>query len=61
MVTRKGKEAREIRYFITSVTDVKQFSKGVRSHWAMENNLHWCFDVLFCDDKYTVLDGIQQN
>ena len=33
IVTRKGKECREIRYFITSVTDVKQFAKGVRSHW----------------------------
>ena len=41
MVTRKGKECCERRYFITSVTDVKQFAKGVRSHWAIENNLHW--------------------
>ena len=56
IVTRKGKECREIRYFITSVTDVKQFAKGVRSHWAIENNLHWCLDVLFCDDECTVLD-----
>ena len=56
MVTRKGKECRERRYFITSVTDVKQFAKGVRSHWAIENNLHWCLDVLFCDDECTVLD-----
>ena len=56
IVTRKGKECREIRYFITSVTDVKQFAKGVRSHWAIENNLHWCLDVLFSDDECTVLD-----
>ena len=56
MVTRKGKECREIRYFITSLTDVKQFAKGVRSHWAIENNLHWCLDVLFSDDACTVLD-----
>ena len=56
IVTRKGKECREIRYFITSVTDVKHFAKGVRSHWAIENNLHWCLDVLFSDDACTVVD-----
>ena len=38
------------------LTDVKKFAKGVRSHWAIENNLHWCLDVLFCDDECTVLD-----
>ena len=54
MVTRKGKECREIRYFVTSLTDVKQFAKGVRSHWAIENNLHWCLDVLFHDDECAV-------
>ena len=56
IVTRKGKETREKRYFITSVTDVKCFADGVRSHWAIENNLHWCLDVLFSDDACTVLD-----
>ena len=33
IVTRKGKETREKRYFITSVTDVKSFADGVRNHW----------------------------
>ena len=33
IVTRKGKESHEKRYFITSVTDVKRFADGVRSHW----------------------------
>ena len=33
IVTRKGKETREKRYFISSVTDVKNFADGVRSHW----------------------------
>ena len=33
IVTRKGKETCEKRYFITSVTDVKCFADGVRSHW----------------------------
>ena len=31
-------------------------NNGVRSHWARENNLHWCLDVLFSADECTVLD-----
>ena len=56
IVTRNGKETREKHYFITSVTDVRRFADGVRNHWAIENNLHWCLDVLFSDDECIVLD-----
>ena len=54
MVTRKGKECREIRYFITSVTYVKQFAKGVRRHWAIENNLHWSLSGKVCKWIYVM-------
>ena len=56
IVWSKGKERTEKRYFITSLTDVERFGAGVRSHWAIENNLHWCLDVLFHDDECAVLD-----
>ena len=35
-------ETVEVRYFITSVTDVKLFARAVRQHWGIENSLHWC-------------------
>lgn len=40
----------EIRYFVTSLTDVKVFAKAVRAHWGVENSLHWCLDVVFRED-----------
>lgn len=43
-------ETVEIRYFISSVTDVKLFAKAVRQHWGVENSLHWCLDMCFDED-----------
>ena len=44
-------ESVEDRYFITSLTDVQQFSEAARKHWGIENNLHWCLDVNFDEDN----------
>lgn len=44
-------ETIEKRYFITSLSDVKIFSKSVRMHWGIENSLHWCLDVNFDEDS----------
>jgi predicted transposase YbfD/YdcC len=49
-VTENGAERSEIRYFITSLTDLEQFSNQVRGHWAIENQLHWTLDVVFRED-----------
>ena len=46
----KGKTREETRYFITSLTDVEQFSRAVRAHWGIENRLHWHLDVTFGED-----------
>ena len=47
----KGKETTEyIRYFITSLTDLHEFAYSVRKHWSIENQLHWCLDVIFRED-----------
>lgn len=47
----QGKEVRtETRYFITSLTLVDEFAGAVRKHWGIENQLHWCLDVIFRED-----------
>lgn len=39
------------RYYISSKLDsAKSFNKDIRSHWAIENNLHWILDVTFNED-----------
>jgi len=56
-VTKSDKQTSEIRYFITSLTDVATFAKAVRSHWGIENNLHWCLDVIFHEDASRTRKG----
>ena len=55
IVTRKlkGEEKTtfEVRYFISSLTDVEEFAHAVREHWAIENKLHWSLDVIFREDN----------
>jgi predicted transposase YbfD/YdcC len=33
---------------------VKTFAKAVRSHWGIENRLHWSLDVTFAEDQSRV-------
>ena len=46
MVNEKGKTREETAYFI-SIKNENAFlyAEGVRSHWAIENTLHWVKDV----------------
>ncbi len=47
----ENEEMREYtRYFITSLTDIHEFVDSVRKHWPIENQLHWCLDVIFRED-----------
>ena len=32
-------------------------SKAIRSHWAIENSLHWVLDVTFNGDKSRIRKG----
>jgi len=41
----------ECRYYISSrALAAEAFGHAVRSHWAIENNLHWTLDVTFHED-----------
>lgn len=40
----------EVRYFITSLTNVNAFAEAARAHWGIENSLHYSLDVTFHED-----------
>jgi len=43
---------RETRFYITSLVLLASFlGPIVRSHWAVENSLHWVMDMIFRDDE----------
>lgn len=46
----KDKETEETRYFLSSVTNITDFSNAVREHWGIES-MHWILDVVFNEDK----------
>lgn len=41
----------EDRYHIASITGAKRVLWAVRSHWCIENELHWTLDVAFDEDR----------
>ena len=46
-----GKKSTETRYYISSsLKSAKEFNQLIRSHWQIENNLHWQLDITFCED-----------
>jgi predicted transposase YbfD/YdcC len=45
----------ETRYYISSLSgNARQMLRVIRSHWAIENELHWCLDVAFLEDDSRV-------
>jgi len=50
-----GKTEQETRFYITSlVMEAVLLGPAIRSHWAVENSLHWVMDMMFRDDECRV-------
>jgi len=48
----------EARYYISSLpNDASALLSAVRSHWSIENQLHWSLDVTFNEDGSRVRSG----
>ncbi len=55
---RDGRIGRERRYYLCSAKlDAETFARVVRSHWGIENRLHWMLDVVFRDDLARLRTG----
>lgn len=50
-----NKHTREVRFYLSSVqADAQTFAGYIRAHWGIENQLHWCLDVTFSEDRCRV-------
>jgi len=58
-VERDGKTVREERFYISTLLAAKVDVVGmsVRSHWNIENRLHWTLDVAFREDSIRTRKG----
>jgi predicted transposase YbfD/YdcC len=42
----------EARYYLSSLpNDAKLLNEAIRSHWSVENSLHWVLDMTFHEDR----------
>lgn len=59
---RDGVESFETRMYLSSLAPkAKRMSSVIRSHWGIENTLHWGMDVTFGEDHHRLLNrnGVQ--
>ena len=58
-----GKTSVETRYYISSLSNNAEiFCQSVRSHWGVENSLHWILDVALNEDNCRIrTDNAPEN
>ena len=50
------------RLYISSLeANAEPLLQAVRSHWSVENLLHWCLDVAFANDQMRLREGYAAN
>ncbi len=53
-----GETSREVRYYISSLApDAQRLAESIRTHWSIENPLHWVLDVAFREDECRIRSG----
>ncbi len=46
-----NKTTREVRFYLSSLeSDYSVHGQVIRTHWEIENSVHWSLDVTFCED-----------
>ncbi|MEG4574159.1 ISAs1 family transposase [Microcoleus sp. N3A4] len=47
-----NKTTTEVRFYLSSLaSNAEKISQAIRSHWGIENSLHWTLNVTFSEDK----------
>jgi predicted transposase YbfD/YdcC len=47
-----NKTTTEVRFYLSSLaSNAEKIAGAIRSHWGIENSLHWTLDVTFSEDK----------
>jgi len=60
--TAEGKTSLERHYYLSSLPpDAAKIAHAVRSHWEVENRLHWSLDVHFNEDQSRLRTGYAAN
>ena len=57
--TLNGETSDEYRYYISDLPadNVLILLSYIRSHWGIENNVHWCLDINFREDDCRIRQG----
>lgn len=62
MVTRNRSDWRqtsnETHFYLSNIpNDVEKIAKAIRTHWGIENQLHWSLDIVFGEDASRIRQG----